>query len=277
LATATQSVGGTAVMLAEFLTNAGYPNQSYLPTGTIGINYQTQKDSGSSTYLTYAEIWKRTAAGVETLLLTSDATTTSAVNTLIQQQTSTTNPSNILLDTTDRIAIKIYAQVVSGPTASITLRWDAATESGFYLPTPPATIAQFVPYQNAVSNVDLGSYGVTAGYVTATGNVTGNYILGNGSQLTGLSTNSIYSGNSNVAIASASANVTVGINGSANTVVISPGSIFVNGLFASPKTITSNVQMAADSTAMIISPLTIASGYSMSIPTSSTVYVWIPS
>jgi hypothetical protein len=37
------------------------------------------------------------------------------------------------------------------------------------------------------------------------------------------------------------------------------------------------VQMAADSTAMIISPLTIASGYSMSIPTSSTVYVWIPS
>jgi len=277
LATATQSVGGTAVMLAEFLTNAGYPNQSYLPTGKIGITYQTQKTSGNSTYFTYAEIWKRTAAGAETLLLTSDATTASSINTLIQQQTSTTNNSNIPLDTTDLIAIKIYAQVASGPTSSITLRWDSTTESGFYVPTPPATIAQFIPYQNAVSNVDLGSYGVTTGYVTATGNVTGNYILGNGSQLTGISTNSIYNGNSNVAITSASANVTMGINGDANTVVISPGSIFVNGLFASPKTITSNVQMAADSTAMIISPLTIASGYSVSIPTSSTVYVWIPS
>jgi len=286
--TVTQSVGGTAVMLAEFLTNAGYPNQSYLPTGTIGISYQTQKASGASIYFTYAEIWKRTAAGAETLLLTSDTTATSAVNTLIQQQTSATNTSNILLDTTDRIAIKIYAQVTSGPTASITLRWDSTTESGFYLPTPSATIAQFIPYQNAVGNLALGSYGLTAEYVTTTGNitagnistagnVTGNYILGNGSQLTGIDNTSISNGNSNVAISSASANVTMGINGDANTVVISPGSIFVNGLFASPKTITSNVQMAADSTAIIISPLTIASGYSMTVPTSSTLYVWIPS
>lgn len=321
LATATQSVGGTATILAEFLTNAGYPNQSYLPIGTIGINYQTQKASGVSTYFTYAEIWKRTVAGAETLLLTSDVTTTSAVNTVIQQQAPTTNASNIPLDTTDRIAIKIYAQVVSGPTATITLRWDSTTESGFYFPTPPATIAQFVPYQNAVGNVDLGDYGLTAGYVTATGNViagnlatsgsggnisganvifantfiassgintvtltatgnaTANYFIGNGSQLTGISTTTseIFNGNSNVAISSAGANITIDVNGETNTVVISPGSIFVNGLFVGPKTITSNVQMAADSSAMAISPLTIASGYSMSIPTSSTVYVWTPS
>jgi len=128
------------------------------------------------------------------------------------------------------------------------------------------------------------------GYLTATGNITGGnivtsgnaiagYFIGNGSQLTGLSTtsNSISNGSSNVAITSAAANVTVGVNGVANTVVISPGSIFVNGVFATPKTITSNVQMAADSSAMVISPLTIGNGYSMSIPTSSTVYVWIPS
>ena len=339
VATATQSVGGSAVMLAEFLTNAGYPNQSYLPTGTIGITYQTQKASGASIYLTYAEIWKRTAAGAETLLLTSDTTATSAVNTVIQQQASTTNSNNILLDTTDRIAIKIYAQVTSGPTASITLSWDSTTESGFYLTTPPATIAQFIPYQNAVANVNLGSYSITSSYLSVTGNanvgnlgatavvasdltgtlltnaqphitgvgsltnlvvqgnivagnldvgditagnieagnITANYFFGNGSQLSGISTNSISNGNSNVAIASASANVTVGINGDANTVIISPGSIFVNGIFASPKTITSNVQMAADSTAMVISPLTIGPGYSMSVPTSSTVYIWIPS
>lgn len=317
VATATQSVGGTAVMLAEFLTNAGYPNQSYLPMGTIGVQYQTQKDNGSSTYVTYAEIWKRTSSGTETLLLTSDVTPTSSVNTLIQQQTSTTNNSNIPLNPTDRIAIKIYAQISSGPTSGITLSWDGATQSGFYLPAPTASVAQFIPYQNAVSNVALGSYGLSAGYlttagnatvgnldvgsgnvfsgnliatdvifsttmvatgnVTAIGNISANYFVGNGSQLTGLSSNSIYNGNSNVSIASASANVTMGINGDANTVVISPGSIFVNGLFASPKTITSNVQMAEDSTAIIISPLTIASGYSMTVPTSSTLYVWIPS
>jgi len=116
--------------------------------------------------------------------------------------------------------------------------------------------------------------------VTVTGNVSSAYFIGDGSLLTNLPSqqgNSITNGTSNVAITSASANVTVGVNGAANTVVISPGSIFVNGLFASPKTITSNVQMAADSSAMVISPLTIGNGYSMSIPTSSTVYIWIPS
>lgn len=120
---------------------------------------------------------------------------------------------------------------------------------------------------------------VSVGNLTTLGNVDANYFIGNGSQLTGISTTTseIFNGNSNVSIDSAGANVTMDVNGDANTVVISPGSIFVNGIFASPKTITSNVQMAADSTSMVISPLTIANGYSMSIPTSSTVYIWIPS
>ena len=129
---------------------------------------------------------------------------------------------------------------------------------------------------SASGNITGGNIN-TAGVMSATGNITANYFIGNGSQLTSISTTSISNGTSNVSIASASANVTVGVNGDANTVVISPGSIFVNGLFASPKTITSNVQMAADSTAAVISPLTIGNGYNMSIPTSSTVYVWIPS
>jgi hypothetical protein len=131
-------------------------------------------------------------------------------------------------------------------------------------------------YLSVNGSADLHDTTVT-GNLSATGNITANYFIGNGSQLTGITTTSISNGNSNVAISSAGANVTVGITGTANTVVISPGSIFVNGLFASPKTITSNVQMAADSSAMVISPLTIGNGYSMSIPTTSTVYIWIPS
>jgi hypothetical protein len=119
----------------------------------------------------------------------------------------------------------------------------------------------------------------SAGNINSIGNVSANYFIGNGSQLTGISTTTseIFNGNSNVAIDSAGANITMDVNGQSNVVVISPGSIFVNGIFASPKTLTSNVQMAADSSAAVISPLTIANGYSMSVPTSSTVYVWTPS
>jgi hypothetical protein len=115
-----------------------------------------------------------------------------------------------------------------------------------------------------------------AGTLNATGNVTGNYFIGNGSQLTGVAVTSISNGTSNVAITTANANITMGINGDNNTVVISPGSIFVNGVFATPKNITSNVQMANNTNATVISPLTIADGYTMSVPDGSTVYIWTP-
>jgi hypothetical protein len=137
---------------------------------------------------------------------------------------------------------------------------------------------QIANYSGNVIAGNLNSNAAVTGVTGVfSGNVSANYFIGNGSQLTGIAVTSISNGNSNVAISSAGANVTMGITGTANTVVISPGSIFVNGLFVSPKTITSNVQMAADSSAIVVSPLTIGNGYTMSIPTSSTVYVWIPS
>jgi len=55
----------------------------------------------------------------------------------------------------------------------------------------------------------------TTGLVSATGNVTGNYFIGNGSQLTGISSgiqSSIVNGTSNVAIATANGNATITAN-----------------------------------------------------------------
>jgi hypothetical protein len=56
---------------------------------------------------------------------------------------------------------------------------------------------------------------LTAGLVSATGNITGNFFIGNGSQLTGIvvsAGNSIVNGNSNVTV-SANSNVTVAVTG----------------------------------------------------------------
>ena len=168
--TATQTVSNTPTLLVSFLTNTGFPNQTYIPVGVIDFSYETQKASGASTYTTYAEIYKRTTGGTETLLLTSDVTSTSALNTLIQQRVSATNSMVIPLDITDRILVKIYAQILSGANASITVRWDDATSAGFDLPAPPTSITQFVPYLNATANIDLGVYGVTSGFIASAGN-----------------------------------------------------------------------------------------------------------
>jgi hypothetical protein len=70
-----------------------------------------------------------------------------------------------------------------------------------------------------------------AGNITASGNVTGNYFFGNGSQLSGIitSVSNINNGTSNVSIDSANANVTVGVNGTANIAVFSSAGVEITG------------------------------------------------
>jgi len=65
------------------------------------------------------------------------------------------------------------------------------------------------------------------GNITTTANISGAYILGNGSQLTGIDATSIQNGTSNVRVA-ASGNVTFGIGGTGNVVVVSTQGIAVN-------------------------------------------------
>jgi len=78
-------------------------------------------------------------------------------------------------------------------------------------------------------NVSAGNVSTT-GVVTATGNVTGNFFIGNGSQLTGISTssNSIFNGNSNVNVA-ANGNVTVSVAGNSSILTVTGTGVNVAG------------------------------------------------
>jgi len=76
-----------------------------------------------------------------------------------------------------------------------------------------------------------GANVITANVFTATGNVTGNFFIGNGSQLTGISTSTstVFNGNSNVNIATAGANVTVSVTNTSNVVVVTSTGVNVAG------------------------------------------------
>ena len=87
----------------------------------------------------------------------------------------------------------------------------------------------------------LGGNLITTGLISAIGNVTGNYILGNGALLTGVITSvaNINSGTSNVTVVSSGGNVTVGVANTANV------AIFANsGLTISNVKITGNIDGA---------------------------------
>ena len=94
---------------------------------------------------------------------------------------------------------------------------------------------------NAVGNIgSTGNYfnqtftdRVNATTISAAGNVTGNYILGNGALLTGVITSvaNINSGTSNVTVVSSGGNVTVGVGGTANVAVFSTSGVTIGNIF----------------------------------------------
>jgi hypothetical protein len=78
--------------------------------------------------------------------------------------------------------------------------------------------------------------------LSATGNITANYFIGNGSQLTGVvtSANAISNGTSNVQIVSANANATVNINGTSNVAVFANTGAYVTGVISASGNINGN-------------------------------------
>jgi hypothetical protein len=86
---------------------------------------------------------------------------------------------------------------------------------------------------NGVGNIAVFStQGLSVGgIVSATGNVSGNYILGNGALLSGIitSVSNINNGNSNVEIASSGSNITVSVGGTSNVAVFATTGEYVTG------------------------------------------------
>ena len=70
----------------------------------------------------------------------------------------------------------------------------------------------------------------TTGQISASGNITGGYFVGNGRQLTGITSGSrIASGNSNVVVESTNGDVTIGVDGVSNVAVFTPTDIQLKG------------------------------------------------
>jgi hypothetical protein len=127
----------------------------------------------------------------------------------------------------------------------------------------------------AGANLTTPNIGAATGTsLSTTGNITGNYLFGNGSQLTGVnvSTNSISNGTSNVVIATANGNVNIYTAGQ-DTVEVSPGELTVYGVYSNPKTISSNVVIGPNINSMLIGPIEVDPNNNIFVPTGSTLNI----
>ncbi len=97
--------------------------------------------------------------------------------------------------------------------------------------TDVSITSEVVTVNNYGTFVVGGLEGATA---SVTGNVTGNYILGNGALLTGVITSvaNINNGTSNVTVVSSGGNITVGVGGTSNVAVFATTGAYVTGLIS---------------------------------------------
>lgn len=157
LASNPQFVTTTPNLIKEFLTEPGYPNITKIIAGTVEFHYEVEKNAGSNNYYTYAELWKKDSGGTETLLLTSDNSSATAVNTRQAVSVSAANLSDITLLASDRLIVRVYAAMLSS-TALITLYYDDNTNARVQLPYIPADATNFVPYVGATADLNLGNF-----------------------------------------------------------------------------------------------------------------------
>ena len=126
---------------------------------------------------------------------------------------------------------------------------------------------------NVFAVAGTGTY--VSGVVSATGNITGNYFIGNGSQLTDITIipTQIANGNSNISIPESGGNIEFSVANTANTLVVSPGELTIYGVFSNPKTISSNVVITDNINSLLIGPISVADGINIYVPNSSTLNI----
>lgn len=108
-------------------------------------------------------------------------------------------------------------------------------------------------------NIDGAGYNISnIGNLTAVGNISGDYVLGNGAFLTGLATGNgqaIVNGTSNVRIDVAGGNVIVGVDGVDQVANITSSAITVAGVIATPTSISGNIDVPGNVNSVMFGPV----------------------
>jgi hypothetical protein len=190
----------------DIRTTASNANIVFTPNGTGNVN------TGANVSVT----GRVTAASVVGGVITGTSTSVTGAQTAASTVGGVITGSSTSVSGTVTAASTVGG-VITGSSVSVT-----GTVTGASLAGTITTAAQ----TNITSVGTLGSLSVTAnvqagnvrtvGQVSATGNISGNFFVGNGSQLTGISvgSNSISNGTSNVVVA-AGGNISVAVAGTA--------------------------------------------------------------
>jgi len=114
----------------------------------------------------------------------------------------------------------------------------AITAAEAFTDTSRATNVQILTTASgAISPTAVATFSSAAGLSVA-GNITGSYILGNGSQLSGIDATQIISGTSNLKVTTSGGNIAASVGGTSNVAVWASTGVYITGLASVTGTVT---------------------------------------
>jgi len=139
------------IHLASFVTSSSYIHTGVIPPGTFNFVLLakltgTPTPYGEVSTTIYAEIYKLSSTGVETLLLTSNKSNTIPVETLTQVVFDCTTVNMIPLVLTDKLVIKLYSYLINGDdNTELTVYYEDQNAVYSHIHTPLASMGPTGP------------------------------------------------------------------------------------------------------------------------------------
>ena len=177
-ATATLTIANEWVLLKQFITDAGQPNQSFLPGGNWDVDLFSSSSAASNEVKFYMDVWLyNNTTGATTALGNSQNSPT-----FINEPSTTRSYNNSVyiqprtLDTSDRIIVRLYAATTKNQTHYFTTYYEDSTISHIHTTFPAAVFPNYVSTFNGrtgdVQGVSAAVAGTGISVSGATGSVT---------------------------------------------------------------------------------------------------------
>lgn len=165
-------------ILAIFATEPNVPNVTILPEGVIRFRVYGQRTGGTKTTKLYAQVYKRTALGVETLICESGESTALDA-TISQVEFPCVTTQDTLLNATDRIVVYLRVRVSGGGSSpDVTISVEGTHASRVELPIAASGGVPSLEQVRQVSNIISGIIQSTLGnsYLQLADNIAGLFL-----------------------------------------------------------------------------------------------------
>jgi hypothetical protein len=144
--------------LNNYVTLSGEPGILAIPSGIFDVHIHAERTGGNSSINLYALIYKRATGGTETLITTTETSGLITSKTEVVMHANTVSDTDLLA--TDRIVVKLFANIGSGSGATVAIYQEGTTVSRLVIPTTTDILS------NIFVRVDATNLPADTNYVT---------------------------------------------------------------------------------------------------------------